>query len=79
MTFKVGSHVIFIDELRKEHDALVETFHGGAPETNPSINLIRIVEENGTDVYGYQKKHETSVVHISSNSAKANCWKRSNE
>ena len=79
MTFGIGSHIIFIDELRQEHDALVETFHGGAPESNPSINCIHIAKENGVDVYGYQKKHETSVVHISQNTAKANCWKRPEE
>lgn len=79
MTFGIGSHIIYIDDLRQEHDALVETFHGGAPDTNPSLNLIRIIEENGVDTYGYQKKHETSVVHISNNSAKANCWKRATE
>lgn len=79
MTFGIGSHVIFVDEYKKEHDALVETFHGGKPEDNPSINLIRIAQDNGSDMYGAQKKHETSVVHISQNTANANCWKRPNE
>ena len=79
MTFKVGSHVIFIDDRKQEHDALVEIFHGGKPEDNPSINLIRIIPENGDDQYGAQKKHETSVVHKSQNTAEANCWKRPSE
>lgn len=74
MTIKVGGHVIFIDENRKEHDALVEHIHG-KPEDNPSINLIRIVVENGSDSYGAQKKHETSIVHLSVNSSGGMCWK----
>ena len=77
MTLGIGSHVIFIDDMRREHDALVETVHDSTD--TPCINLIRIASENGNDNYGAQKKHETSVVHKSNNSAEANCWKRPNE
>lgn len=77
---KIGQHVIFIDELRVEHDALLENvFDGGGDETKyptPAVNLVYVVVDTAAkDQYGGQKKHPTSVVHISGNSAQANCWK----
>ena len=75
MTFKIGSHIVYVDEYRKEHDALVTTFHGGDPETNPSINLVFVAPENGEDQYGAQKKHESSVTHCIDNTADARCWR----
>ena len=71
----IGTHVIYIDDTRNEHDALVENNWGSELSNQPTINLIYIEEANGVDQYGAQKKHATSIVHISKNDARANCWK----
>lgn len=71
---KVGEAVIFIDEHRQEHFALLTAIHGGGDK--PCVNLIRVSDDpNKYDVYGRQTERSSSCVHISSNSAQANCWK----
>ena len=79
MTNGISSHVIYIDDTRVEHHALVENAFGGTLDDKPAINLLYINVPKGADQYGAQKEHATSVVHISNNSAKANCWKFANE
>lgn len=74
---KIGQHVIFIDDMRVEHDALLENVFDGGNEASyptPAVNLV-YVDTKAVDQYGGQKKHPTSVCHISGNSARANCWK----
>jgi len=76
MTLKRGDVVTYIDDTRKEHNALVEAVFSGmqGPASPPGINCIYIIADQD-DVYGGQKGHATSIVHISNNPAKANCWK----
>ena len=74
MTLKTGDNVIFIDSIRKEHNALVTAIHGD-PENKPAINLVYVSDDtNEQDPYGRQLKRETSMVNIAHNSAKAHCW-----
>jgi len=76
MTLYLGNHVIYVDELRKEHNALVTTIHGNADD-KPSINLVYVsMDENKIDPYGRQLERQTSCVHIDNQSAKANCYKQ---
>ncbi len=74
MTLKIGSHVIYVDENRKSHSALVTAIHGD-PQYNPAINLVFVAAENGSDQYGAQKKNESSVTHCMDNTAHGRCWK----
>ena len=71
---KLGSHVIYIDEDRKEIDALITAIHG-APEHDPAVNLVFVNAANGSDQYGAQTKHESSVTHCTDNSAGGRCWR----
>lgn len=59
--YKVGQHVIFIDEYRKPHDAIVTAWHGTS-----CCNLVRLSDdEMKTDSYGRQIERHTSVCHKS--------------
>lgn len=74
---KKGDHVIFIDEMKVEHNALVTNDfgadeHGGTP----AVNVVYISgNKDEEDPYGRQIKRETSIVHCNDNSAHARCWK----
>ncbi len=76
----IGDVVTFIDSTRKEHNALVtavwDGYHGKEKNPRqPSLNLVVVLDdENMEDPYGRQIRRETSVVHISNQSAKAYCW-----
>lgn len=70
----VGSAVIFVDQLKKRHNALVTSTHGF--QEHPSINLVFVSDdENAHDQYGQQIVHETSIVHQSDQSAFGFYWK----
>lgn len=75
MTLQRGDVVIYIDDRSVEHNALVECVFSGmqGPDRKPGINCIYIKPDQD-DMYGGQKGHATSIVHISDNPAKANCW-----
>lgn len=67
---KTGEHVIFLDNQRKPHDALVT-----APWSETCINLVLVnSDEKSTDTYGRQIARETSCVHRSLNDAGGMCW-----
>lgn len=67
---KYGERVIYIDEFRKQHNALVTEPHGGT-----CCNLVYVSsDEKKHDTYGRQIERDCSCVHISCNEAKANCW-----
>lgn len=78
----IGDHVIFIDPYRKEHSALVTEVWDGGPDVDqqedslPAINLLYVVsDEARMDQYGRQIERESSVTHLSMNSAEANCYR----
>ena len=74
MTLQIGDVIIYIDPVKKEHNALVTAIHGDA-EAKSSINLILISDdENKGDEYGRQLERQTSIVHRDNQSAGANCW-----
>jgi hypothetical protein len=78
MTIKIGSHVIYIDEYKKEHDALITQVWGDHANTatKPGLNVVYVSDdENQQDPYGRQLKRETSIVHLEGQPAKARCWK----
>lgn len=80
-TVKIGQAVIFIDEQRVEHDALVTMTWGKtewddekplvsdtSEKTNwpTCLNLVYVLnDEARSDQYGRQTRHVTSVVHES--------------
>ncbi len=67
---KTGQHVIFIDEHRMPHDALVTE-----PWSDTCVNLVLInSDEKSQDTYGRQITRETSCVHKSLNDAGGMCW-----
>jgi len=80
--YEVGAHIKFIDPHRKAHDALVliwwkepntEPYTSDVGE--PGCNLVLVDPDPlKDDTYGRQIQRETSVVHISANPAKGNCW-----
>jgi len=81
-TLKVGQHIVYTDELKEPHDALITAVHGtlmldynNEPESIPCINLLIVSHDvSKHDTYGRQIERYSSVVHVSLNSAEANCW-----
>ena len=72
---KVGDSIIFVDETKVEHPALVTAVFSMGDAT-PGVNLIYVsTNPQETDPYGNQLKRETSQVHIDNNPARAHCWK----
>lgn len=78
---KQGDAVIYVDSLRVEHPALLTAvWDNNGQIENPSVNLVYVSgDETKSDSYGRQIERVTSNVHISQNSAGANCWKRVGE
>lgn len=72
---KIGDVVVFIDEVRKHHDALVTNVwqsSGG----KPGCNVVYVVDdESKVDPYGRQIERRTSIVHASAQPAGGMCWK----
>lgn len=72
---KLGQHVIYIDEHRQEHDAIVTAVFDSMGNL-PGINCIYVsMDATREDPYGRQTERATSVVHIDAQPAKAVCWK----
>jgi hypothetical protein len=75
MQIKVGGSVIYVDPTGHDRSALV-TAVWGPPESNPSINVVVVNDdENQTDTYGRKIERFTSVVHQSNQYAHGNFWK----
>jgi hypothetical protein len=75
MQIKVGGSVIYVDPTGHDRNALV-TAVWGPPESNPSINVVVVNDdENQTDTYGRKIERFTSVVHQSNQYAHGNFWK----
>jgi hypothetical protein len=67
--------VTYVDSLGRERPALVTNCFG-PPESNPSINVVVVNDdENQTDTYGRKIERFTSVTHQSFQYAHGNYWK----
>lgn len=75
---KIGDGIVFIDEHRVEHPAIVTrvwTSTGGLP----GCNLVFVTDdETKEDPYGRQIERRTSVVHISMQPAGGLGWRHLN-
>lgn len=75
---KAGDPVIYFDEQRQPHHALVTIWHGckdgetvgdfqgryGVPDAVPGVNLVFVVSQEGkTDPYGRQIERKSSCTH----------------
>jgi len=72
----VGDAIVWIDEHREAHPALVtRVWIGMGGETVPGVNLVFVVKDEAkTDPYGRQIERRTSVCHKSVQQAGAWCW-----
>lgn len=73
---KVGDSIVYIDETRGVHNALVthvwSNIAGGVPD---GCNLVFVAgDESKSDPYGRQIDRRTSIVHRSMQPAGAACW-----
>lgn len=76
---KVGDQVIFIDEQRARHNALVTVvwrdIHHQPEGKPPGCNLVFVSGDvTKEDPYGRQIERRTSLVHVSAQPARASCW-----
>lgn len=74
---KIGDHVIFVDPVSEERNALVTNVWADPnSQTAPGLNLVMIDKDDSrTDPYGRQIHRETSVVHESMQAAPGFYWK----
>lgn len=73
---KAGDHVVFVDPVGVEHDALVTANWGAADDPTPSLNVVYVDgDETKTDSYGRQIARSTSVVHQSKQAAHGMYWR----
>jgi hypothetical protein len=71
---KVGDHVVFVDPVGQEHNAIVIA-NWGQGDT-PSLNVMFAdPDESKTDSYGRQIARNTSVVHQSNQAAHGMYWR----
>lgn len=73
---EIGNHVIYVDELGREHDALVTSVFQSIGK-EPGVNLVYVSDDaNATDQYGRQlAERATSVVHESAQPAHGRKWR----
>lgn len=73
----IGTHVVYVDEYGKAHDALVTANWGGdAPRERRALNLVHVVSaEDQRDQYGQQINRPCSVVHESQTPAHGRFWR----
>lgn len=76
---EIGQSVIFVDEHREEHVALVTNVwqsSGGLP----GCNVVYVSDdESKSDPYGRQVERKTSIVHQSVQPAGGMCWRHVGE
>lgn len=73
---EVGDHVIWHDELGNGFNALIICVFSGAPGSQPSINVIAVKSDASyEDSYGRQTERQTSLVHMSNQSAHGMYWR----
>lgn len=74
---KVGDPVVFVDEKREHHNALLTAVHGFHPTSNPhpAVNLVYVsANEAKLDPNGRQLERSSSVVHRTHQSAGGMLW-----
>ena len=77
---EVGQHVIFVDEDRGRHHALVvavwgETVVHDRGISYPTLNLVYVSsDESKTDQYGRQIERVSSITPIEGSMAPGFCW-----
>ena len=66
-----GAHVVYFDEHRVRHDALVTAWWG-----DKCCNLLFVTDDSDDkrDPYGNQIERRSSNCHRQMNQAGANCW-----
>jgi len=73
---KIGDVVTYIDAEHRERPALVQMVWETTDGSQPSLNVVVVsADEKKEDTYGRQTEHETSVVHLSKQSAGGFCWR----
>lgn len=73
---KNGDHVIFVNALGVEHDALLTAIHGDGTAV-PSVNVVFVLQgDNMRDGYGQQISRESSVVHQGNQGAEGMYWRK---
>ncbi len=72
---KVNDSIVYIDEHRIAHNALVTRVWGAFADGKPGCNLVYVSgDETKTDPYGRQIERAASVTHKSGQPAGARCW-----
>lgn len=72
---EIGEMVIYVDEKKVTHYALVTAVHGD-PEDKPSINLVYVSGNPAEiDPNGRQISRQSSVVHESNQPAEGFCYR----
>lgn len=74
----VGDHVLFVDERRRERDALVVAVWPGmsGEDSPPGLNLVVVSgDPDREDAYGRQPERPSSIVHESAQNAPGNFWR----
>lgn len=73
----IGDHVIFVDQVGQERDALVTAVFGSPDDPHPPLNLVVVHKESKyEDSYGRQiDRNNTSVVHETNQSAPGFFWR----
>lgn len=70
-----GKAIVYVDEIGRQHDALVLTTHGTQDDETPTINLVHVTHDpDKRDSYGLQIERPTSVQHQSKTSAQGRYW-----
>jgi hypothetical protein len=78
--YEVGAHIIYIDEYRRQHNAVVLIWwlpgkDSPYSEDWAACNLVMAdPDPQKEDSYGRQIRRETSVPHLTANPAKGCCW-----
>lgn len=72
----IGQHVVYVDEVAVEHEALVTAVFGNGQYGAPSVNVVYVSgDESQHDPYGRQIARQTSCVHRSQQAAPGRYWR----
>jgi hypothetical protein len=73
---EIGNHVVYVDEHRVRHDALVTiVWENMNPGGEPGCNLVHVCkDESRDDSYGRQIDRPTSIPHKSGQPAPGIYW-----
>jgi hypothetical protein len=77
----VGDAVVYTDENRVDHNALITCVHGDSykadgRDVHPCVNLVFVVSDEARfDNYGRQTDHASSVTHADGQTGGGYCWR----